>query len=186
MLPGKLFLWWRAVLLSHFPESPLWFGNGVRSIWFFFKVLETGWRLLGVSPVNRVAGAQRMSDVSPDNCGRGSTAEPAQCRRATSKSGFPEIQASSGAQQPSNVVKTSWYNCLPSDYVVLINDGQCLPNQKTQPTLPWSLTESSRKILRPATSTQVFLGFPVSISKCSDGSQHSKLPLHASHVALRT
>ena len=38
----------------------------------------------------------------------------------------------------------------------------------------------------PATSTQVFLGFSVSISKCSDGSQHSKLPLHASHVALQT
>jgi len=36
------------------------------------------------------------------------------------------------------------------------------------------------------TSTQVFLGFPVSISKRSDGSQHSKLPLHASHVALQT
>jgi len=35
-------------------------------------------------------------------------------------------------------------------------------------------------------STHVFLGFPVSISKCWDGSQHSKLPLHASHVALPT
>jgi len=43
-----------------------------------------------------------------------------------------------------------------------------------------------RKVLRPATSTQVFLGFLVFISKCWDGSQHSKLPLHASHVALRT
>ena len=42
------------------------------------------------------------------------------------------------------------------------------------------------KVLRPATSTHVSLGFPVSISKRSDGSQHSKLPLHASHVALRT
>ena len=42
------------------------------------------------------------------------------------------------------------------------------------------------KVLRPATSTQVFLGFPVSISKCWDGSQNSKLPLHASHVALPT
>jgi len=31
-------------------------------------------------------------------------------------------------------------------------------------------------------SAQVFLGFPVSISKCWDGSQDSKLPLHASHV----
>jgi hypothetical protein len=32
--------------------------------------------------------------------------------------------------------------------------------------------------------TGFFLGFPVSNSKCSDGSQNSKLPLHASHVAL--
>ena len=45
---------------------------------------------------------------------------------------------------------------------------------------------STRKVLRPATLTQIFLGFPVSISKRSDGSQHSKLSLHASHVALRT
>ena len=43
-----------------------------------------------------------------------------------------------------------------------------------------------RKVLRPATSTQVFLSFPVSISKCWDGSQHSKLPRHSSHVALQT
>ena len=43
-----------------------------------------------------------------------------------------------------------------------------------------------RKVLRPATSTQVFLGFPMSISKCWGGSQDSKLPLHASHVALPT
>jgi hypothetical protein len=32
--------------------------------------------------------------------------------------------------------------------------------------------------------TQVFLGFPVSISKCWDGSCVSKLPLRASHLAL--
>ena len=48
------------------------------------------------------------------------------------------------------------------------------------------LEVSIRKVLRPATWTQVFLGFPLSISKRSDGSQHSKLPLHASHVALQT
>jgi len=42
------------------------------------------------------------------------------------------------------------------------------------------------KVLRPVTSTQVFLGFPVSKSKCWDGSQDSKLPLNASHVALPT
>ena len=40
-----------------------------------------------------------------------------------------------------------------------------------------------RKVLRPATSTQVFLGFPVSMSKCWDGTQDAKLSLHASHVA---
>ena len=48
------------------------------------------------------------------------------------------------------------------------------------------LGPSTRKVLRPATSTKVFLGFPVSISKCWDSSQDAKLPLHASHVALQT
>ena len=43
-----------------------------------------------------------------------------------------------------------------------------------------------RNVLRPTTSTQVFLGFPVSTSECSDGSPVSKLLLHASHVALPT
>jgi hypothetical protein len=33
-LPGTHFLWWHAVLLSHFPESLLWFGNDVLSKWF--------------------------------------------------------------------------------------------------------------------------------------------------------
>ena len=37
---------------------------------------------------------------------------------------------------------------------------------------------------KPATSTQVFLTFPVSTSECWDGSQVSKLLLHASHVAF--
>ena len=36
------------------------------------------------------------------------------------------------------------------------------------------LEVSIRKFLRPATSAQVFLGFPVSISECWDGSQDSK------------
>ena len=48
------------------------------------------------------------------------------------------------------------------------------------------LEVSIRKVLRPVTSTQVFLGFPVSTSECWDGYQVSKLPLHASHVALPT
>jgi hypothetical protein len=44
---------------------------------------------------------------------------------------------------------------------------------------------STRKVLRSATSAQVFLfGFPVSKSKCWDGSHVSKLTLRASHVAL--
>ena len=41
----------------------------------------------------------------------------------------------------------------------------------------------------PATGhldTGFFFGFPGSKSKCSDGFQDSKLPLHASHVALPT
>jgi len=38
----------------------------------------------------------------------------------------------------------------------------------------------------PGHCFHVFLGFPVSKSKCSDGSQDSKLPLHASHVDLPT
>ena len=55
---------------------------------------------------------------------------------------------------------------------------------------PWqSLSPTNHrafvKVLRPATSTVVFLGFPVSKSKCWDGSQDSKLPLRASHVALQ-
>jgi len=81
--------------------------------------------------------AQEMSDVLPDNCGRGGTREPAHSRSATSKSGFPTIQASSCAQHPSNVMKlpgTTVY--LPSGHVVQIHDGQCLSNQKTQPTSP--------------------------------------------------
>jgi len=41
-------------------------------------------------------------------------------------------------------------------------------------------------VLRPATSTQGFLVFPVPKSKCWDGSQDSKLPLHASHIAHPT
>jgi len=48
------------------------------------------------------------------------------------------------------------------------------------------LEVSIRKVLRSATSTQGFLGLPVPKCKRCDGSQDSKLPLHASHVALPT
>ena len=55
-------------------------------------------------------------------------------------------------------------------------------------TLDAGLLARSQNSEGPATGhlDTGFLGFPVSISKCSDGSQHSKLPLHASHVALPT
>ena len=87
---------------------------------------------------------QRMSDVLSDNCGRGATRELAHCRGATSKFGFPNIQASSCAQHPSNALKLPGTTvCLTSDHVVQIHDGRCLYNQKTQPTPPWSLTDSS-------------------------------------------
>ena len=51
-------------------------------------------------------------------------------------------------------------------------------------TCCWSrLYVSIRKVLRPAISAQVLLGFPLSISECWDGSLYSKLLLHASHAA---
>ena len=47
-----------------------------------------------------------------------------------------------------------------------------------------SVPKLGKKVLRPATSTQVFLGFPVPKIKFWSGSQDSKLPLRASHIAL--
>jgi len=85
-----------------------------------------------------------MSDVLPGNCSWGATREPAHCCGATSKSGFPTVQASSCVQLPSNALKLPGTTvCLPSDHVVQIHDGQCLSHQKTQPTAPWSLTDTS-------------------------------------------
>ena len=84
-----------------------------------------------------------MSYVLPDNCGWGAMHEPAHCHGASSKSGFPTIQASSCAQHPSNALKLpSTTVCIPSDHVVQIHNGQCLSNRKTQPTSPWSLLDS--------------------------------------------
>jgi len=48
------------------------------------------------------------------------------------------------------------------------------------------LEVSIRKVQWPVISTQIFLGFPVPKSKCWDGSQDSKLPLHVSLVAFLT
>ena len=136
------FMWLHTVLASHFPESPLGYGNDVLSKWFY--VWETAKSLLGLSPEKRVDGAQRMSDVLPHNWGWGATCGLAHCRGATSKSGFPTIQVSSCAQHSSNTLKLPGTTVgLPSDHVVQIHDGQCLSNQKTQPTSPWSLTNSS-------------------------------------------
>ena len=57
LLPGTHFLWWRTVLLLHFPESPLWLENDILSKWFTFaKQVKT---LLGLSPENRVDGHNR-------------------------------------------------------------------------------------------------------------------------------
>ena len=55
-------------------------------------------------------------------------------------------------------------------------------------TLDAGLLATSQYLEGPATGhlDTVSLGFLVPISKRSDGSQHSKLPLHASHVALPT
>jgi hypothetical protein len=84
-----------------------------------------------------VDGAQRIANVLPDNCGLEATREPVYCRGATSKSGFPTIQASPCVQHLSNVLKRRGTTvCLPSDHVVKIHDGQCLSNQKTQPASP--------------------------------------------------
>jgi hypothetical protein len=46
----------------------------------------------------------------------------------------------------------------------------------------WWLEVSIRKVLRPATSAQIFLGFRASKSECWDGLQDSKLLLHGSHI----
>ena len=68
-----------------------------------------------------------------------------------------------------------WITTGTSASTCKTNTTKYQPQQKLQHTTNW-----------PTTSTQVFLGFPVSKSKCWDGSQDSKLPLHASHVALQT
>ena len=140
MLPGTHFLWWRAF---SWISSMVW-------KWHPFKVVVSLGKksVLGLTPENRVVGAQRMSDVLPDNCGWGASREPVHCCGATSTSGFPIIQASSRAQHPSNTLKPPGTTvCLPSDHVVQIHDGQHFSNQKTQPTSPWTLTDSSALFL---------------------------------------
>ena len=87
----------------------------------------------GLSPENRVDGAQRKSDVLPDNCRWRATREPAHCRCVTSKSGFPPFQASSCAERPSNALKlpgTTLFTIWPR---VTNSWWTMLSNQKTHP-----------------------------------------------------
>jgi len=95
--------------------------------------LETGKSLLGVRPEIMVVGVQRMSDVFPDNYGRGATREPAHCRGATSTSGVPTIQTFSCTQHSSEALKVSGVTVSyhPTTWCKS-NDGQCLSNLKTQ------------------------------------------------------
>ena len=75
-------------------------------------------------------GAQRMSNILPDNCGREATRESSHCRAAISKSGFPIIQASSCAHHSNALKLPGTTICLPSDQVVQIHNGQGLSNKK--------------------------------------------------------
>ena len=86
-----------------------------------------------------------------------------------------------------------WDACSCSDKKDVHLTGKCCDFQPTinlsiiftlAAGLPHPATVFRRSRDRP--SRQVFLGFPVPKSKCWDGSQDSKLPLHASHVALPT
>jgi hypothetical protein len=53
---------------------------------------------------------------------------------ATSKSGFSTVQASSYAQDLSNVLKLpDTAVCLLSDHMVQIHDGHCFSDHKTKP-----------------------------------------------------
>ena len=71
-------------------------------------------------------------------------------------------------------------------YFTLFRNGENFENETCVPIFPttfvWKLF--GRSCDRPLRHR--FFGFPVSISKCWEGSQDSKLPLHASHVALPT
>lgn len=66
-----------------------------------------------------------------------------QCRSAASKSDFLKTEAFSCVHHPLKAPKfPSITFCLPSDNLVQIHSGQCLCNNKTQPIIPWSLTNS--------------------------------------------
>ena len=79
---------------------------------------------------------------------------------------------------PFDVCAPCWWTQKGSKYVAALNII----------TLDAGLLARSQYSEGPATGhlDTGFLGFPVSISKRWDGSQDSKLPLHASHVALPT
>ena len=130
MLPGTKFLWWRAIQFSHFPESPLWFGNDFFSKWF--QDLETGKILLGLSPESRVDGAQRMSDVLREECGWGVTRWAGAWSWCYIEVWFSHI---SGLFLHTAFLKSdtvSWYNCLFTIWPRGINlmMDNAFPNEK--------------------------------------------------------
>ena len=105
---------------------------------------------------------------------------PATGHLDTGFSRFPCVYKQTLRRFPTFQFATTCFSCNPPDLNLVVTNFVLLQMPDC-----W-LEVSIRKVLRPATSTQVFLGFPVPISKRSDGSQRSKLPLHASHVALQT
>jgi len=100
----------------------------------------------------------------------------------------PEIEflfgGGGGVAHPS---RPPW--CPPS---LLYNGCRAFPGGKTARAWLWPLTPSIAEVKERVEVSlclygfSVSVGFPVSKSECWDGSQHSKLLLHASHVALRT
>jgi len=72
--------------------------------------------------------------------------------------------------------------------ILLLSSGKQSPRRRPQEAQYSTIIHHNRQDARKCSGGgfQVFLGFLLPKSKCWDGSQHSKLPLHASHVALQT
>ena len=78
----------------------------------------------------------------------------------------------------------SWHGCILWTYKA----GSCSQRQLLISSVSMHLrnfSQTSKDLFRFA-AYRSLLAFPVPKSKCSDGSEDSKLPLHASHVALPT
>jgi hypothetical protein len=112
-------------------QSGFKFGNQENVCWGYVRII--GW-----------VGNNECLMFSQINVDERATREPAHCRSATTKSGFPTVQVSSCAQHPLNALKPPGTTvCLPSDHVVQIHDGKLLSNQKTQPTTSRFLNDLS-------------------------------------------